>query len=265
MGLHPRDVHRLNDMLRKLRDKGNTVLVVEHDRDVIEIADHVVDVGPNAGTRGGKLSSRARLNSYDQDSTLTGQYMKRFMPMKEQFRVPTGQMRIANANHHNLNNVTVDIPEGVLTVVTGVAGSGKSSLIHHAFLSQHPEAVVIDQSAVSTSIRSNPATYTGIMDDIRSLFAKANDQSPSLFSFNSKGACPDCHGLGFIYTDLAFMEGIKSPCDTCDGRRFKDDVLQYKLHGKMITDVLDMTVAGARFSRKSGGGWRLCTMWACTI
>ena len=162
--------------------------------------------------------------------------------MKEQFRVPTGQMRIANANHHNLNNVTVDIPEGVLTVVTGVAGSGKSSLIHHAFLSQHPEAVVIDQSAVSTSIRSNPATYTGIMDDIRSLFAKANDQSPSLFSFNSKGACPDCHGLGFIYTDLAFMEGIKSPCDTCDGRRFKDDVLQYKLHGKMITDVLDMTV-----------------------
>lgn len=237
VGLHPRDVHRLNDMLRKLRDKGNTVLVVEHDRDVIEIADHVVDVGPNAGTRGGEIVFEGTVEQLcSQDSTLTGQYMKRFMPMKEQFRVPAGQMRIANANHHNLNNVTVDIPEGVLTVITGVAGSGKSSLIHHAFLSQHPEAVVIDQSAVSTSIRSNPATYTGIMDDIRSLFAKANDQSPSLFSFNSKGACPDCHGLGFIYTDLAFMEGIKSPCDTCDGRRFKDDVLQYKLHGKMITE-----------------------------
>lgn len=246
VGLHPRDVHRLNDMLRKLRDKGNTVLVVEHDRDVIEIADHVVDVGPNAGTRGGEVVFEGTVEQLcSQDSTLTGQYMKRCMPMKEQFRVPTGQMRIANASHHNLKNVTVDIPEGVLTVVTGVAGSGKSSLIHHAFLSQHPEAVVIDQSAVGTSIRSNPATYTGIMDDIRSMFAKANDQSPSLFSFNSKGACPDCHGLGFIYTDLAFMEGIKSPCDTCDGRRFKDDVLQYKLHGKMITDVLDMTVLQA--------------------
>lgn len=246
VGLHPRDVHRLNDMLRKLRDKGNTVLVVEHDRDVIEIADHVVDVGPNAGTRGGEVVFEGTVEQLcSQDSTLTGQYMKRCMPMKEQFRVPTGQMRIANASHHNLKNVTVDIPEGVLTVVTGVAGSGKSSLIHHAFLFQHPEAVVIDQSAVSTSIRSNPATYTGIMDDIRSMFAKANDQSPSLFSFNSKGACPDCHGLGFIYTDLAFMEGIKSPCDTCDGRRFKDDVLQYKLHGKMITDVLDMTVLQA--------------------
>lgn len=246
VGLHPRDVHRLNDMLRKLRDKGNTVLVVEHDRDVIEIADHVVDVGPNAGTRGGEVVFEGTVEQLcSQESTLTGQYMKRCLPMKEQYRVPTGQMRIANANHHNLKNVTVDIPEGVLTVVTGVAGSGKSSLIHHAFLSQHPEAVVIDQSAVGTSIRSNPATYTGIMDDIRSMFAKANDQSPSLFSFNSKGACPDCHGLGFIYTDLAFMEGIKSLCDTCDGRRFKDDVLQYKLHGKMITDVLDMTVLQA--------------------
>jgi len=148
-----------------------------------------------------------------------------------------------------------------LTVVTGVAGSGKSSLIHHAFLSQHPEAVVIDQSAVSTSIRSNPATYTGIMDDIRRLFAKVNHQSPSLFSFNSKGACPDCRGLGFIYTDLAFMEGIKTLCDTCDGRRFKDDVLEYKLHGKMITDVLDMTVLQALdFFEKKEIRQRLATL-----
>ncbi|MEC3557506.1 excinuclease ABC subunit UvrA, partial [Bacillus thuringiensis] len=153
VGLHPRDVHRLNGMLRKLRDKGNTVLVVEHDRDVIEIADHVVDVGPNAGTRGGEIVFEGTVEQLcDQASTLTGRYMKRWMPMKEQFRVPTGHMRIANANHHNLNNVAVDIPVGVLTVVTGVAGSGKSSLIHHAFLSQHPEAVVIDQSAVSASI-----------------------------------------------------------------------------------------------------------------
>lgn len=154
-------------------------------------------------------------------------------------------MRISGANVHNLKNVTVDIPEGVLTVVTGVAGSGKSSLIHHAFLPEHPEAIVIDQSAVSTSIRSNPATYTGIMDDLRKRFAKANGQSPSLFSFNSKGACPECQGLGFIYTDLAFMEGVVSPCETCEGRRFRDEVLQYKLNGKRITEVLDMTVLQA--------------------
>ncbi|GAB6928568.1 excinuclease ABC subunit UvrA [Paenibacillus sp. JCM 10914] len=246
VGLHPRDVHRLNGMLLKLRDKGNTVLIVEHDRDVIEIADHVVDVGPNAGSRGGEIvfeGTVEQLNS--QEATLTGRYMKRCLPIKPQVRTPAGRMRITNANHHNLQNVTVDVPEGVLTVVTGVAGSGKSSLIHHAFLSQYPDAVVIDQSAVSTSIRSNPATFTGIMDDIRGLFAKANSQSPSLFSFNSKGACPDCRGLGFIYTDLAFMEGVKSPCDTCDGRRFKDKVLSYKLDGKMITDVLDMTVQQA--------------------
>jgi len=246
VGLHPRDVQRLNGMLRKLRDKGNTVLVVEHDRDVIEIADHVVDVGPYAGTRGGEIVFQGTVEElYSQENTLTGRFMRQSLPIKHSFRKPSGHMRISGANVHNLKNVTVDIPEGVLTVVTGVAGSGKSSLIHYAFLPEHPEAIVIDQSAVSTSIRSNPATYTGIMDDLRKRFAKANGQSPSLFSFNSKGACPECQGLGYIYTDLAFMEGVVSPCETCEGRRFRDEVLQYKLNGKRITEVLDMTVLQA--------------------
>lgn len=191
VGLHPRDVHRLNGMLLKLRDKGNTVLIVEHDRDVIEIADHVVDVGPNAGSRGGEIvfeGTVEQLNS--QEATLTGRYMKRCLPIKPQVRTPAGRMRITNANHHNLQNVTVDVPEGVLTVVTGVAGSGKSSLIHHAFLSQYPDAVVIDQSAVSTSIRSNPATFTGIMDDIRGLFAKQTARALLCSALTLKGLVP---------------------------------------------------------------------------
>ncbi|GIP33574.1 excinuclease ABC subunit UvrA [Paenibacillus sp. J2TS4] len=245
IGLHPRDIHRLNRLLRKLCDKGNTLLVVEHDRDVIQMADHIVDVGPRAGTRGGEIVFEGTVEELYRAPTLTGRYINRQAPMKETFRMPQGHMTIAGANAHNLKNVTIDIPVGVLTVVTGVAGSGKSSLIHHAFVPQYPEAVVIDQSAISTSIRSNPATYTGIMDDIRTMFARANKKSASLFSFNSKGACPDCQGLGFIYTDLAFMEGIKTACETCEGRRFRDEVLKYTLNGKSITDVLDMTVREA--------------------
>jgi excinuclease UvrABC ATPase subunit len=245
VGLHPRDVHRMNELLQKLRDKGNTVIVVEHDPDVIKVADHIVDVGPHAGTHGGTIVYEGCFAGLLQADTLTGKHMQQSMPLKQRFRAPKGTLPIANANVNNLQNVSVDIPKGVLTVVTGVAGSGKSSLINQAFLHQHPQAVVIDQSAVGASTRSNPATYTGIMDDVRKAFASANQVSASLFSFNSKGACENCQGLGVIYTDLAFLDGVKTPCEICDGKRFKDEVLAYKLNGKSITDVLAMTVQQA--------------------
>jgi excinuclease UvrABC ATPase subunit len=245
VGLHPRDVHRMNELLQKLRDKGNTVIVVEHDPDVISVADHVVDVGPLAGSRGGTIVYEGSFAGLRQADTLTGQHLQRSLPLKESVRPPRGKLAIVNANVNNLHNVSVAIPKGVLTVVTGVAGSGKSSLINEAFLRQHPEAIVIDQSAVGVSTRSNPATYTGILDDVRKAFAAANGVSASLFSFNSKGACENCQGLGVIYTDLAFLDGVKTPCEICEGRRFKDEVLAYKLNGKSITDVLAMTVQAA--------------------
>lgn len=240
IGLHPRDVHRLNELLQKLRDKGNTILVVEHDPDVIRVADHIVDVGPKAGNAGGEVVYIGDFKGLLDADTPTGRFMKRKVRIKGSFRQPTGALKVRNAKLHNLKNVSVDIPTGVFTVVTGVAGSGKSSLINGVFLSQHPEAIVIDQSAVGTSIRSNPATYTGIMDDIRKLFGKTNHVSPSLFSFNSDGACPECQGLGFIFTDLAFLEPVKTVCETCEGKRFKPEVLEFKVNGKSITDVLDM-------------------------
>ena len=245
IGLHPRDVHRLNDLLCKLRDKGNTVIVVEHDPDVIKIADHIVDLGPHAGSGGGTIVYEGNFANLLHADTLTGRHMQQRMPLKNGFRPAQGKLAIKNARVNNLQNVSVDIPTGVLTVVTGVAGSGKSSLIHQAFLRQHPEAVVIDQSALGSSIRSNPATYTGIMDDVRKAFATANKVSPSLFSFNSKGACENCQGLGVVYTDLSFLEVVKTPCEVCGGKRFKDEVLAYKLHGKSITDVLAMSVEQA--------------------
>jgi excinuclease ABC A subunit len=245
VGLHPRDVHRLNDLLKKLRDKGNTVLVVEHDPDVIKIADHIVDVGPHAGNRGGNIVFEGSFAGLLKTETLTGKFMKQDMPIKESFRQPTGSLAVLNARANNLHNVNVNIPTGVLTVITGVAGSGKSSLIHHEFLKQHTDAIVIDQSAVGTSTRSNPATYTGIMDDIRKAFAAANKVSASLFSFNSKGACENCQGAGVVYTDLAFMDGIKIPCEICEGKRFKEEVLAYRLDGKSIADVLNLTVLDA--------------------
>lgn len=245
IGLHPRDVHRLNEMLRQLCVKGNTLLVVEHDPEVIKTADHIIDVGPHAGTRGGEIVYEGNVEGLLQAATLTGQYMNRSLPMKENYRTANGSITITNANRHNLKNVSVNIPTGIFTVVTGVAGSGKSSLINGELLARCPEAISIDQSAVSTNIRSNPATYTGIMDDIRRLFAKENKVSVSLFSYNSKGACPSCEGLGFIYTDLAFMEAIRTPCETCGGKRFNTEVLNYKLKGKSITDVLEMTVQQA--------------------
>jgi excinuclease ABC A subunit len=245
VGLHSRDVHRMNELLQKLRDKGNTVLVVEHDPDVIKVADHIVDVGPHAGPQGGEIVYEGSYASLLKADTLTGRHMQQSIPLKESFRAPTGKLPIKNAKVNNLKNVSVNIPTGVLTVVTGVAGSGKSSLINEVFQHQHPDAIVIDQSAVGVSSRSNPATYTGIMDDVRKAFASANKVPASLFSFNSKGACENCQGLGVIYTDLAFLNEVKTPCEVCGGKRFKDEVLAYKLNGKSISDVLAMNVGQA--------------------
>ena len=245
VGLHPRDVHRLNELLQQLRDRGNTVLVVEHDPDVIKVADHIVDVGPHAGSQGGRIVYEGPFKNLLTANTLTGKYMKQSVSIKSEFRSPAGKLPVKNAKVNNLQNVSVDIPKGVLTVITGVAGSGKSSLIHQAFLRQHPDAIVIDQSPVGISSRSNPGTYTGIMDDVRKAFATANKVSPSLFSFNSEGACQNCQGLGVIYTELAALGEVKSPCEICEGKRFKDEVLAYKLNGKSINDVLEMTVKQA--------------------
>ena len=245
IGLHPRDIHRMNELLQKLRDKGNTVIVVEHDPDVIRVADHVVDVGPHAGPHGGEIVYEGSYANLFKANTITGKHMQQSVPIKEEFRTPTGQLRIKNAKVNNLQNVSVDIPIGVLTVVTGVAGSGKSSLINEVFAQQHPDSIVIDQSAVGVNSRSNPATYTGIMDDVRKAFASANKVQASLFSFNSKGACENCQGLGVVFTELSFFESVKSPCEICGGKRFKDEVLAYKLNGKSISDVLAMNVGQA--------------------
>jgi excinuclease UvrABC ATPase subunit len=245
VGLHPRDVHRLNEMLQKLRERGNTVLVVEHDSDVIKVADHIVDIGPHAGSQGGEIVYEGSYAGLLKADTLTGNFMKEALPIKKEFRQAKKHLKLSRVNVNNLKDVSVNIPVGVLTLVTGVAGSGKSSLINEAFVSEFPETIVIDQSAVGVSSRSNPATYTGIMDDVRKAFAKANKVDAGLFSFNSKGACENCQGLGVVYTDLSFFESVKSPCEVCRGRRFKDEVLAYKLHGKSIAEVLDMTVRQA--------------------
>ena len=245
IGMHPRDVHRLNELLQKLRDKGNSVIVVEHDPDVIKAADHVVDVGPHAGTLGGDVVFEGSYADLLKADTLTGRHLKQSAPVKSSFRAAKGKLPITKAKANNLQNVSVDIPKGILTVITGVAGSGKSSLIHQSFLRQHPDAIVIDQSPVGVSSRSNPATYTGILDEVRKTFAAVNKVSPSLFSFNSKGACENCQGLGVIYTELAYMDEVKSPCEICGGRRFKDEVLAYKVRGKSIFDVLNMPVREA--------------------
>jgi excinuclease UvrABC ATPase subunit len=245
VGLHPRDVHRLNELLVKLRDKGNTVLVVEHDPDIIKCADYVVDVGPLAGSGGGTIVYKGDFGGLLKSNTLTGKHMKRTVPLKENVRKANGKLSVTKARLNNLQNISVNIPTGVLTVVTGVAGSGKSSLINHVFIQQHPDAILIDQSAVGTNSRSNPATYTGILDDIRKAFATTNKVSPSLFSFNSAGACPNCQGLGVTYTNLAYLDEVKLPCEVCGGKRFKDEVLEYKYRGKSISDVLAMTVEQA--------------------
>jgi excinuclease ABC A subunit len=245
IGMHARDIHRMNELLQKLRDKGNTVIVVEHDPDVIKVADHVVDLGPHAGRDGGEIVYQGSYANLLKANTLTGKHLKEKLPLKDAFRKPTGTLPVKNATANNLQNISVDIPKGVLTVVTGVAGSGKSSLIHQTFLRQHSGAIVIDQSPVGISSRSNPGTYTGIMDEVRKTFAKANNVSPSLFSFNSKGACENCQGLGVVYIELAYMDEVKTPCEICGGKRFKDEVLAYKLHGKSISDALNMPVREA--------------------
>ncbi len=245
VGLHPRDVGRLNTLLRALRDKGNTVLVVEHDPDVIGIADHVIDVGPRAGMHGGEIVFQGSFADLRAADTPTGAGLRRTFRVKDSFRVATGEMRIEHADVHNLRDVSVGIPTGVLTSVTGVAGSGKSSLIRDVFVRRHPEVIFVDQSAIAASSRSTPATYLGLMDPIRKLFAKATGQSPGLFSFNSDGACAQCEGRGVIITEVAYMDPVTTHCDACDGRRFSDAVLEHRLRGRSIAEVLAMSAEEA--------------------
>ncbi|MEV1076029.1 excinuclease ABC subunit UvrA [Micromonospora parva] len=244
VGLHPHDIARMNDLLLRLRDKGNTVLVVEHKPETIAIADHVVDLGPGAGTDGGRICFTGDVPGLRRSGTLTGRHLDHRVRVRETVRQPTGQLAIRKADLHNLRDVDVDIPLGVLTVVTGVAGSGKSSLIHGS-LRGRSEVVIVDQSPIRGSRRSNPATYSGLLDPIRTAFAKANGVKAALFSANSAGACPACKGIGLIYTDLAMMAGVASICERCEGRRFTDEVLTYTLRGKNISEVLAMSVTEA--------------------
>ncbi|WP_328584133.1 excinuclease ABC subunit UvrA [Streptomyces sp. NBC_00370] len=245
VGLHPRDVGRLADLLVRLRDKGNTVLVVEHDPDVIAVADHVVDMGPGAGADGGHVVYEGPAAGLAAADTLTGRCLRERTPMKDSFRSPTGHLAVTGAALHNLKGIDVRFPTGVLTTVTGVAGSGKSSLVSGVFTAAHPQSVVIDQGAIGVSSRSTPASYLGVLDTVRALFAKENGVDPGLFSFNSSGACGNCAGRGVIHTDLAFMDPVTAVCAACEGRRFHDDVLKHRVRGASIVDVLDMTAAHA--------------------
>ncbi|WP_437733283.1 ATP-binding cassette domain-containing protein [Sorangium sp. So ce1335] len=244
VGMHPHDIQRMNDLLLRLRDKGNTVLVVEHKPEVIAIADNVVDLGPGAGTAGGEVVFQGTVDGLRASGTLTGRHLSDRASLKTSVRKPSGVMKVRGARAHNLKNVDVDIPLGVLVVVTGVAGSGKSSLIHGS-VSSRDGVVSVDQTPIRGSRRSNPATYTGLLDPIRSAFAKANGVKPALFSANSEGACPSCNGAGVIYTDLAMMAGVTTVCEDCEGRRFQASVLEYRLGGRNIAEVLDMPVAEA--------------------
>ncbi|MFE9649627.1 ATP-binding cassette domain-containing protein [Streptomyces sp. NPDC006365] len=241
VGLHPRDVGRLGDLLLRLRDKGNTVLVVEHDPDVIALADHVVDLGPGAGAEGGRVVFEGTPRALAAADTLTGRCLRRRTQLKERTRQATGGLWVKGADLHNLRDVTVEFPTGVLTVVTGVAGSGKSTLVSQAFTAAHPDAVVVDQSSIGISARSTPATYIGVMDTVRKIFARETGTEPGLFSFNSEGACGTCQGRGISYTDLAFMDPVTTTCPDCEGRRFKDEVLRLTVGGNSIVDVLEMT------------------------
>jgi excinuclease UvrABC ATPase subunit len=243
IGLHPHDVQQMNDLLLRLRDKGNTVLVVEHEPETIAIADHVVDLGPGAGTAGGTVCYEGTVDGLRASGTLTGRHLGDRAALKETVRTPTGQLGIRGASAHNLRDVDVDIPLGVLVVVTGVAGSGKSSLLQS--IPAGAGVVSIDQGAIRGSRRSNPATYTGLLDPIRKAFAKANGVKPALFSANSEGACPTCNGAGVIYTDLAMMAGVATTCEECEGRRFGASVLDHHLGGRDISEVLAMSVTEA--------------------
>ncbi|MER5326941.1 excinuclease ABC subunit UvrA [Streptosporangium roseum] len=243
-GLHPHDIQRMNDLLLRLRDKGNTVLVVEHKPEAIAIADHVVDLGPGAGTAGGTVCYEGTLEGLRGSGTLTGRHLDDRAALKETVRTPKGTLEIRGATAHNLRDVDVDIPLGVLCVVTGVAGSGKSSLVHGS-IPAGAGVVSIGQGAIRGSRRSNPATYTGLLDPIRKAFAKANGVKPALFSANSEGACPNCNGAGVIYTDLAMMAGVATICEECDGKRFQASVLDHHLGGRDISEVLAMSVTEA--------------------
>ncbi|MEU6000278.1 excinuclease ABC subunit UvrA [Streptomyces sp. NPDC047197] len=244
IGLHPHDIERMNNLLLRLRDKGNTVLVVEHKPEAIAIADHVVDLGPGAGTAGGSVCFEGTVEGLRASDTVTGRHLDDRSALKKTVREATGTLEIRGATRHNLRGVDVDVPLGVLCVVTGVAGSGKSSLIHGSIPAA--EGVVsVDQAPIKGSRRSNPATYTGLLDPIRKAFAKANDVKPALFSANSEGACPNCNGAGVIYTDLGMMAGVESTCEDCEGKRFQPSVLEYKFGGRDISEVLAMSVAEA--------------------
>ncbi|NYE44339.1 excinuclease ABC A subunit [Streptomyces fulvorobeus] len=244
IGMHPHDIRRMNNLLLRLRDKGNTVLVVEHKPETIAIADHVVDLGPGAGTAGGTVCFEGTVEGLRAGGTVTGRHFDDRAALKESVREPTGVLEIRGADRHNLRDVDVDIPLGVLCVVTGVAGSGKSSLIHGS-IPVGEDVVSVDQSAIKGSRRSNPATYTGLLDPIRKAFAKANGVKPALFSANSEGACPTCNGAGVLYTDLAMMAGVATPCEECGGKRFGASVLEYRFGGRDISEVLAMPVSEA--------------------
>jgi excinuclease UvrABC ATPase subunit len=248
IGLHPHDIERMNNLLLQLRDKGNTVLVVEHKPETIAIADHVVDLGPKAGAEGGEVVFEGTVEELRGCDTITGRHFDDRASLKDTVRTPDGKLEVRGANTHNLRDVNVDIPLGVLVVITGVAGSGKSSLIHGSIVNSRPPrdgVVAVDQAQIRGSRRSNPATYTGLLDPIRKAFAKESGVKPGLFSANSEGACPNCNGAGVIYVDLAMMAGVATPCEVCDGKRFQADVLDYKLGGKDISEVLAMSVAAA--------------------
>jgi excinuclease UvrABC ATPase subunit len=245
IGMHPHDIQRMNDLLLRLRDKGNTVLVVEHKPETIAIADHAVDLGPGAGAAGGEVMFEGTVEGLWASDTITGQHLDDRAALKETVRTSSRALEVRGASLHNLQDVDVDIPLGMLVVVTGVAGSGKSSLIHGS-VSGRVGVVAVDQSPIRGSRRSNPATYTGLLDPIRKAFAKANDVKPALFSANSEGACPNCNGVGVIYTDLAMMAGVAVTCEVCEGKRFDASVLEYHLGGRDISEVLAMSVAEAR-------------------
>lgn len=245
VGLHPADVDRLNKLLLNLRDKGNTILIVEHDPDVISIADHIVDIGPGAGKSGGEITFQGDCAGLKKSGTLTGKYLSTKTALNTAPRQHRGHLDLANVSLHNLHNISVKIPKGVMTVVTGVAGSGKSTLIDELLVEKYPDIKLIDQTALQGKRRSNIATYTGIMNSIRNLFATENKVSPSLFSSNSEGACPQCKGLGEIHTDLAFMDDVVTPCEQCNGSGFKQEVLKYMIQGKNISEILSLTVSEA--------------------
>jgi len=242
VGLHPRDVHLVNELFKQLKEAGNTVLVVEHDPDVIKIADHIVDFGPYAGAKGGQIVYQGSLEGLKKSGTLTGEFLNSPLKRINPIRKSKSHFQITNGTANNLKNISISIPKQIFVCITGVAGSGKSSLIHKEFLKKHSNSIVIDQSPVGQSERSNSATYTGVFDLIRKEFAKANKINASLFSFNSKGACTKCNGLGYITIDMAFLDSIKSKCEECEGKRFNKTVLKYNYKGKNIANVLNLTI-----------------------